>query len=62
MQRNISTVLKGRPRWEADDIIPGIILGNEEDIDSILLDWTTFLKELQPARTMERMSNSAPSA
>ena len=35
-----------------DDIIPGIISGNEEDIDSILLDLTAFDK-----RTMTNNNN-----
>ena len=44
VQRNISKVLKDRPRREVDDIVTEIITGNEEDIDGILLDWTNFDK------------------
>jgi hypothetical protein len=43
-QRNISKVSKDRPRRDVDDIVTEIILGNEEDIDGILLDWTRFNK------------------
>jgi hypothetical protein len=42
VQRNISKVLKDRPRREVDDIVTEIITGNKEDIDGILLDWTKF--------------------
>ena len=52
LQRNISKVLKDRPRQEVDNIITGIISGDEKDICSILLDWTTIDK-----RTMTSQNN-----
>jgi hypothetical protein len=42
VQRNTSKVTRDRPRREVDDIVTGIITGNKEDIDGILLDWTKF--------------------
>ena len=53
VQRNISNVLKDRPRREVVNIITGIISVNEEDIGNIPLDWTTFDRGLRPIRTME---------
>ena len=61
VQRNISNVLKDRPRREVDDIITRIISVNEEDIGNIPLDWTTFDRGLRPIRTMEPMNISTPS-
>jgi hypothetical protein len=61
VQRNISNVLKDRPRREVVNIITGIISVNEEDIGNIPLDWTAFDRGLQPIRTMEPTNISTPS-
>ena len=36
--------MKDRSRQEVDDIMTGIITGNEEEIDGTLLDWNRFDK------------------